>query len=284
MVVLIDERSASASEILAGAVQDWDRGVVIGRRSFGKGLVQEQYGLADGSGLRLTIAKYYTPSGRCIQRTFAKGRQAYQQDFENRYRSGELTGKPLEFKTDTVPYYTANKRVVYGGGGIKPDVYVPYDTTKTSAGMANLIFGQEARDVTWDYFMKHRNETSAMSLKDFQQRFHGEDELFRNFLKQIKPAHYAAVAKVLRNNKNLKYFKLQLKAQIARLLYHDNGYYAVMTGEDEMIAKSIEVLESNSYDNILRLQNVRSQKKEVLEANLFEKGRQHRRRKSDDRW
>ena len=121
LAVLIDESSASASEIFAGAIQDWDRGIIVGRRSFGKGLVQEPYELPDGSELRLTIAKYYTPSGRCIQRSFAKGKDAYEADYEKRFQDGELIGRDVAPMSDTVPYYTAAHRVVYGGGGIKPD-------------------------------------------------------------------------------------------------------------------------------------------------------------------
>src|SRR5213075_813447 len=125
LVVLVDESSASASEILAGAVQDWDRGLIAGRRTFGKGLVQEQYDLPDGSALRLTIARYYTPAGRCIQRSFANGKEAYSEDFEKRFESGELTKEDTTAPADTQKYYTPAHRVVYAGGGIKPDVYVP---------------------------------------------------------------------------------------------------------------------------------------------------------------
>ncbi len=284
LVILIDERSASASEILAGAVQDWDRGLIVGRRSFGKGLVQEQYALADGGGLRLTIAKYYTPSGRCIQRSFANGRSAYQEDFENRYRSGELTGKPDEFKSDTLPFYTASKRVVFGGGGIKPDIYVPYDTTKTSAALSALVYSQETKTATWDYFMQHRREMNFKNTDDFQQRFHGEEAMFRQFVRLIKPKDQPSVWKLLRSREHMGYFKTQLKAQIARLIFHDNGYYAVMLTEDEMVRKSLEVLKNGTYESLLKESVVAPKKKAALEASLLQKDQKRRHKRSDDRW
>ncbi|HEY0261395.1 MAG TPA: S41 family peptidase, partial [Chitinophagales bacterium] len=127
LAILIDQNSASASEILAGAVQDWDRGTIIGRTSFGKGLVQEQYDLGDGSALRLTVARYYTPSGRNIQRPYTQGTEAYNEDIYERYEKGEFVHEDTTH-SDTLKYKTAKGRTVYGGGGIRPDIFVPLDT------------------------------------------------------------------------------------------------------------------------------------------------------------
>jgi carboxyl-terminal processing protease len=129
LIVLIDEGTASASEILSGALQDWERATIVGRRSFGKGLVQEQYELSDGSGLRLTVARYYTPLGRSIQKSYSGGIEAYEHDLINRFKEGEMTSMDSIKHTNEKKYVTAAGNILYGGGGITPDVFVPYDTT-----------------------------------------------------------------------------------------------------------------------------------------------------------
>ena len=284
LVVLIDESSASASEILAGAIQDWDRGIVIGRRSFGKGLVQEQYELSDGAGLRLTVAKYFTPSGRCIQRSFAKGRDAYMEDFENRYKSGELTGLDTLAPADTTRFFTANNRVVFGGGGIKPDIYVPYDTAKNLVALADLVYSQECKIATWDYFMKHRTDLKYRSISDFMAHFNGENEMLTLFVALYKGPGLVHLQHVLRNKVNLENFKTQLRAQVARLLFHDNGYYAVVLRDDEMIRKAMAALTGDNYETLLKGKKIIPRTGEAIEATLSPKDQKHRHRKSDDRW
>lgn len=253
LAVLIDENSASASEILAGAIQDWDRGVIIGRRSFGKGLVQEQYDLDDGSALRLTIAKYYTPSNRCIQRSFSKGKEAYAEDFENRLKSGELTGNDTLQVADNKPYYTSKHRVVYGGGGIKPDVYVPYDTARLSGGILNIVFGNELKIALWDYYAAHAKELHAYkNIDSFSRAFKGTAELMQSYLKTLKPADKSATEKILDKTSNREYFDLQAKAQLARILFRNNGYYSISTEKDNVVQKALELLRGDKYSTIIK--------------------------------
>lgn len=251
LAVLVDENAASASEILAGAIQDWDRGIIIGRRTFGKGLVQEQYDMDDGSALRLTIAKYYTPSGRCIQRSFAKGKEAYSEDFVHRFETGELTGFDTTALADTTKYYTSQKRVVYGGGGIKPDVYVPYDTGKLSNGLLNLLYSDDVKNVVWDYFLRNKAVLDKYaSVKVFDHYFDG-GQLVKSYLNVLQPHVRIAAGKILKVPYNDSFFRLQMKAQLARILYRNNGYYTVSLKDDNVARKALQILHSKNYSSII---------------------------------
>jgi carboxyl-terminal processing protease len=252
LAILVDEGSASASEILAGAIQDWDRGVIIGRRSFGKGLVQKQYEMPDGAALRLTVARYYTPSGRCIQRSFAKGREAYMQDYENRFQTGGLSGKDTTAITDTVPFYTAGHRVVYGGGGIKPDVYVPYDTAHMSAELLSMIFSQDLKTAIWDYFMRNRAKLKFSSIDDYTHSFNAQAQVADNYFAMLDPDTRKHALRELSKPANDDYFKLQIKAQLARFLFRDNGYYAVSVKGDETVNKALDILNSDEYSKLIK--------------------------------
>ncbi|HLO72238.1 MAG TPA: S41 family peptidase [Flavipsychrobacter sp.] len=251
IAILIDEGSASASEILSGAVQDYDRGIIVGRRSYGKGLVQEQYDLDDGAALRLTVAKYYIPSGRCIQRSYKNGRDAYDEDFMRRFENDVLNGNDSIITDDTARYYTANKRVVYGGGGIKPDVFVPFDTARLTPGLTNMLYSEDARRTVWNYYMHHRAQLlQYKTITDFSTKY-GGDELVTGFLKMQDPTFRRAVERVLRNQTNLSYFRLQLKAQLARILFRSNGYYSITTWDDAVIRKAMETMNSTRYSAII---------------------------------
>lgn len=247
LVILVDENSASASEILAGAIQDWDRGVIIGRRTFGKGLVQEQYTLDDGAALRLTIAKYYTPSGRSIQRSYAKGKEVYEQDFLKRYQTGEFTGSDTIGSPDTTKFFTAGKRVVYSGNGITPDIYVPYDTARYNPALMNLLYNDDVKRIVWDYYLRHRSELAQYkTITEFASNFRAED-LLKTWENAINAKTKKTAAKILKQPADNAYFRLQLKAQLARILFRDEGFYTISSQTDNMVQRALKVLHTDAY-------------------------------------
>ncbi|MEO6832031.1 MAG: S41 family peptidase [Chitinophagaceae bacterium] len=253
LIILIDEGSASASEILAGAVQDWDRGVIVGHRSFGKGLVQEQYNLDDGSALRLTIARYYTPSGRSIQRSFKKGKAAYAAAYAARFKDGELTGDTSVAKEDTQAYYTlVTHRLVHGGGGIKPDVYVPYDSGRISPEMLHLLVSDHLQEAIWDYYSEHyKSLKSYQSSLDFSRNFKGGTDILESFLRKLPPSGRLMATSVFQRPQNRDYFLLQTRSQIARILFGNNGYYAVSATGDDFIKEALQIIHSSKYDQLI---------------------------------
>ena len=253
IAILIDEGSASASEILAGAVQDWDRGVVIGRRSFGKGLVQQQYPLSNGASLRLTIAKYYTPSGRSIQRHYVKGHSdEYNHEIEDRYKNGELftadDNLALAQQDTANEYFTKNlKRPVFGGGGIAPDYHIPFDTTSFNAFSLQIFAGGWIQEYTYDYYNKHSFDFKGFkTIQSFNDHFKISDELYQSFISyciKIKKAKYPE----LLNSPVKKEIILRLKSAIARQIFNSNGYIYVTVQQDPIIMKSLEILKMKDY-------------------------------------
>lgn len=237
LYVLIDEQSASASEILAGAIQDLDRGTIIGRRSYGKGLVQEQFDLKDGSALRLTVARYFTPSGRCIQRSYKKGKDQYAHDFEQRLEDGELTGDSNATVVDTVKFYTKAKRVVYGGGGITPDLIIGYDSSMLNINALRFINSEWFERKIWNYYVIHFNELKKLnSSKMFIESFNVES-LMEQIYSDLPDSLSKTSQSILNSKKNSLFVSNQAKAILAKRIFQNNGYYQVQSSFDPMIIK-----------------------------------------------
>lgn len=239
VAVLIDEGSASASEIVAGAVQDWDRGWVIGRRSFGKGLVQEQYPLSNGGAMRLTVSRYYTPSGRCIQRDYKHG-QDYDHEAERRLKNGELSNAAKIQQGDTTKYYTGQGRIVYGGGGITPDVFIPIDTSFSGAYFTSV---RQQIPQFLSRWMENQNRSALpANLSDFDQNYTISDQMLEEL------AVYSEKQGVKRNPAEWvrcrSELKLQLKARLAKTLFGEEGLYKILNDDDPAVAKAIQVLKS----------------------------------------
>jgi carboxyl-terminal processing protease len=240
LIVLIDEGSASASEIVSGAIQDWDRGMVIGRRSFGKGLVQEPYELSDGSALRLTVSRYYTPSGRCIQKDYSD-KERYDHDLLTRYENGELESDSRATIFDSTVYHTLRlNRTVYAGGGILPDYQVPIDTTFNTYFLTNVVSNGLIGKFSYEYLDQNRKSiTSIPSLKIYADAYQINETAYKQFVDfVIKNGITPPTAQ--ENERSSKFIKLQIKALVARQIWRDQGYYAVIQKEDRALQLAIK--------------------------------------------
>ena len=253
LAVLIDEGSASASEILSGAIQDHDRGVVIGRRSFGKGLVQRPFNLPDGAVIRLTTARYHTPTGRCIQRPYDDGVEEYHKEMLKRLENGEYFHADSIHFPDSLKYKTDGGRTVYGGGGIMPDIFIPIDTSFNSKLYTNLVRKGALNRFTTDYALQHRDEM-LKKYTDFAQ-YNKEFAVGNELVDGLKKV--AQDNKVEWNDEEFKrsekFIRLQMKALIARNVWEMQQYYEVMLAEDNGVQKAIEILsDEKEYKRILK--------------------------------
>jgi carboxyl-terminal processing protease len=253
VVVLTDEGSASASEIFAGAMQDWDRGVILGRRTFGKGLVQNGFPLTDGSMVRLTIARYYTPTGRSIQRPYSDGYDKYMENFYKRYTDGELMSADSIHFPDSLKYKTlVNKRVVYGGGGIMPDVFVSVDTSYNSAYFNKLYAKNVLTTFTLEFFDKNRTLLNSQykSFDDFKTKFEFTPDDIKTFIAKGEAEGVKFNEKQF--NKSKDEILSILKGYVASNMWQISDYYLIINEKDKVIDKALKVIsDKKSYDAIL---------------------------------
>lgn len=254
LIILVDEYSASASEILSGAIQDWDRGIIIGRRTFGKGLVQRQLQLVDGSVLRLTTARYYTPTGRCIQKSYKNGVAEYEKDLLERYNHGEFVHADSIRFPDSLKYQTLRlKRTVYGGGGIMPDIFVPLDTTRYSDYYRKIVGRGIVSKASVIFIDKNREELKKAYKKFdvFNKKFEVPNELLQQIIEMATKESITFNEKEYETSKAI--LKLQLKALVARDLWDMNEYYQVVSSDNESLQKAIELLKTpGAYEKIIQ--------------------------------
>lgn len=240
IVVLINENSASASEILAGAIQDNDRGIIMGRRSFGKGLVQREMNFGDGSAVRLTIARYYTPTGRSIQKSYEKGGEDYSHDFERRFESGELYSKDSIKIADTIQFKTPKGKIVYGGGGIVPDVFIPLQVEHGDEGIAYLMQSPYVGNFVFEQLDKDRIKYKGVSFKDFIAKNLYSDAYFEAFKKHFSQDEFGDLGLLEKFNQNKKMIQRYIAAEFAQQLYGSKYYYEVILPYDAMIKEVLK--------------------------------------------
>ena len=246
LVVLIDNGSASASEIVSGAVQDWDRGLVVGRRSFGKGLVQKPYNLPDRSMVRLTVQRYHTPTGRCIQKPY----EEYENDYLHRLENGEFFNKDSIKVPDSLIYYTPNDRAVYGGGGIIPDIFVSIDTSMNSDYYRDIIRKGLLYSFTIEYVDNNRKtlKKEYPTFQDFKDKFEVDESFLKEFF------DFCESKELKYNEEEYKTSKLQidnlLKANVARNVWQSSEFFEIYNAINPDVQKALEVLKDGTYEKM----------------------------------
>lgn len=248
IAILIDEGSASASEIVSGAVQDSDRGMIIGRRSFGKGLVQKSFPLTDGSAIRLTTARYYTPTGRSIQRPYDDGKDAYYKEMSRRYDAGELVDRDSINFPDSLKFYTPNGRLVYGGGGIMPDIFIPLDTNLNTDLNRALIRRGVYNEFTLTYLDKNRKKLlkEYTDLDQFKKNFQIDEEVIEELSSFSNKKNVDWTDSSYQESKKL--VDIQLKALLARNLFDTSAYFEIINELNDSYLEAINVIQSDKFE------------------------------------
>jgi carboxyl-terminal processing protease len=244
LVLLMNEGSASASEVLAGALQDWDRATIVGRRSFGKGLVQEQYSLSDGAALRLTVARYFTPLGRSIQKSYEKGVDVYNEEILERYHRGELTRADSTAMMNGKTYTTANGKKVYDGGGINPDIFVGFDTTAVDSNVTAMYRKNTLGRFVYRYYVRNRGQFTGFNEPSaFEKGFQVNDNMMDQ-LQVYAAADSINIASI--SPRDREFVAKRLKALLARQIWRTEGFYTVANAGDPVISKALELISSNA--------------------------------------
>lgn len=256
MVVIVNQYSASASEIFSGAMQDWDRAVIVGRRTFGKGLVQRPFKFEDGSMIRLTVARYYTPSGRCIQKPYKKGdKKAYDEDLLERMREGEYYNLDSIQFNDSLQYKTLkHTRPVYGGGGIMPDIFVPVDTTEYSTYYRDMVAKGIVNQYSIDYVDKNRKQLlkTYKDVHDFDARFTLSDDDMKRFIAMGEKDSVKYDEEKYRTSENV--LRLMIKGLIARDIFADQGAYTIIVNHrNNDLKEALRIIHDDAaYEKLLR--------------------------------
>jgi carboxyl-terminal processing protease len=250
LIVLIDEGSASASEIVSGAIQDLDRGLIIGRRSFGKGLVQNSFPFPDGSAMRLTTARYYTPSGRCIQKPYEKGVDDYYDDLNKRFKHGEFTNRDSISFADSLKFYTLGKRLVYGGGGIMPDLFIPLDTSENSKYLTDVY----RKGLFNTFALKYVDQNRASIRSEFPDfnsyklGFNVSDALLNDFIAA------AEAEEIKRNDADIKtsgdFIRRQLRAIIANQIWGTSEFYECINESNPIVKEALIQMKSDNFKKL----------------------------------